>query len=418
MTPAVAANDLVHPKTDYSGKAFGRPGPMLFTRAWRIKHGSVRLPLTDGITPVLAGQDSITATSCTKGLAVYAGYFNGSFANLNSFRSAFPAASYILAITPNGMKGARCIDCEPGDASVTAAAQFVSANLPTTPPAQGRNDQGKPMVYCSAGDSQAVINAVSALGISRSQWILFSAHWIGSHICAPGACGFPAADATQYMDGANFDSDMFYAYCFGTVFPLVPGSAGTAVATLQGNLNDWASILAKALGLKLPLLSVDGQFGQATSDAVAVAQSFFDNGGVSGTCDQALFSDLAATPVAPSPPVPPAPPVPPPWVFNPVASLTLGGAGAHSVAFKFTVGGQSHPGIAKFQVVVCKGDQLGDVIDGYPRYVDYVATGDYGEQYGSLDPATGYTMGVRAMAQDGSHSSPWAILHFQTAPAA
>lgn len=326
-TPVASA----HPKTDWSGKKFGAPSPVIFTKSWRIKHGSITLPLSDGVTATMLGQDSITASLCTHGLPVYAGYLNGSFANLNSFRADFPSAQYILAISPDGENGARCVDCEPGDASVAAAARFVRDNLPETPPAQGRNDQGKPMVYCSAGDSQAVVNAVSSLGITRSEWLLFSAHWIGLHVCAPAGCGFPAADATQYASGSDFDSDVFYAYCFGTA------------------------------------------------------------------------------------------PAPSAWVFKPAGALTLDGAGPHSVKFHFIAESQVHTGLVKFEVVICKGDKLGAVIAGYPRYITLepgVERVVYTEQYGGVDPDTAYVLAVRGMEQDGSHASPWAMFHFQTAPEA
>lgn len=397
----VNAND--HPKTDWSGKPFAAPSPFFLTKSWRITRGMRYDSLTDGITPTLAGQDSIFAGECNKGLPVYCGYFNGTFANLNSFRADFPAAPYILSITPNGASGARCIDCEPGDASVARAAQFVADNLPQTPPAQGRNDQGKPMVYCSAGDSKAVINAVAALGISRSQWVLFSAHWIGQHICSPAGCGFPQADATQYMDGPNFDSDLFYAYCFGTVFPLAIGEAGSAVITLQQNINKWISVLATLISTPITPLVVDGEFGALTQAAVTVAQEFFGTDGPAGTASQALFNDLAAPPVPPSA-----------QVFDPVTGLTLDGAGPHSVAFHFTES-ENQTGLVKFQVVVCKGDTL--TVPLFTHYIDFEATGTYSQQYGGLSPSTGYVLGVRGMEQDGSHSSKWALLHFQTAPA-
>jgi hypothetical protein len=144
-------------------------------------------------------------------------------------------------------------------------------------------------------------------------------------------------------------------------------------------------------------------------DAVKVAQRHWGNGAQAGTCDQVLFADLAA-----APPVPPPPP-PPPFAYEPVTGLKLLGAGPHSVKFEFTATAQAHAGLAKFEVVVSKGDKLTSNIPGYPRYVDFAATGTYTQQWGGLTPGTGYTMGVRGMAQDGSHSSSWAVLHFQTA---
>lgn len=482
-----------HSQLDYSGSKFGVPNPVALTKSWQVSKGlrkSSLTPLAVGAITTLAGQDSTSAASCTRGLPVYAGYYNGTFANLNSFRADFPAA-IILSITPNGIKGARCIDCEPGDATVAGAANFVAANLPDTS-AGGRNDGGKPMVYCSAGDSQAVVNAVAAKGIARDQWILWSAHWIGQHICSPGGCGYPQADGTQYASNNSFDSDLFYSYCFGAVvstWPLQNGSSGSLVATLQTNINKWVTDLAGAFGLSV-MLKADGSYGPLTAAAVTVAQLYFRDAGPSGTCSQQLYTDLAATPVSPwplvsgdtgplvttlqknlnrwhtalrtmsaplvadgnfgpltmdavkvaqvyfkvsglsgscnqvlfadlavAPPNSPPPPPPPPLPFGyaPVTGLKLLGAGPHSVKFEFTAGAQVHAGLAKFQVVISKSDKLTTNIAGYPRYTDFAATGVYALQFGGVEPGTGYTLGVRGMAQDGSHSSSWAILHFQTA---
>lgn len=480
----------LHHTLDWSGKAFGAPSPVLLTRSWQVSKGlrkSSLASLAVGATTTLAGQDSTSAASCTRGLPVYAGYYNGTFANLNSFRADFPAA-IILSITPNGVKGARCIDCEPGDATVAGAANFVAANLPVAG-AGGRNDGGKPIVYTSAGDSQAVINAVAAKGIARDQWILWSAHWIGQHICSPGGCGFPQADGTQYASNNSFDSDLFYSYCFGAVaatWPLQNGSSGSLVGTLQTNINKWITVLAGGFGLSA-LLAVDNSYGPVTAAAVTIAQLYFGDTGPAGTCSQQLYTDLAMTPMSPWPlisgdtgpmvkvlqqnlnkwhtalgthsallvtdsnfgpltmdavkvaqahwgngaqpgtcdqvlfadlaaaaPVAPPPP-PPPFGYGSVTSLTLLGAGPHSVKFEFTAGAQAHAGLAKFEVVISKGDKLTTSIPTYPRYVDFVATGVYTQQLGGVEPGTGYTMGVRGMAQDGSHSSEWAILHFQTA---
>ena len=480
---AVAA----HPSVDWSGKPFAAPSPLLLTRSWRVKH-HIREPLHVDVRystiATLMGEDSITASGCLPGLPVYAGYYNGTFANLNSFRATFPAA-IILSITPNGVKGARCIDCEPGDATVAQAAQFVADNLPEAG-AGGRNDGGKPMVYCSAGDSQAVINAIAAKGIARSDWDLWSAHWIGQHICSPSACGYPQADATQYMDGTSADYDEFYVYCFGSTppppppaeWPLSIGSTYTAVVkTLQASINKWITALAGTFGASV-LLTVDGAFGPLTAAAVTVAQAYFGDTGPAGTCSQALYNDLAGPPVSPWPlvsgdagalvkalqaglnkwkfgaltldgdfgpltkaavvkaqayfkngavsgtcdqalfadlarPVPDPPP--PPFTYRPVQNLTLLGAGPHSVKFEFTAGAQDHEGLAKFQVVICKGDKLGAIIKDYPRYLDFTATGHYGAQWGGVEPSTGYVLAVRGMAQDGSHASAWSIIHFETA---
>ena len=398
----------LHGETDWSGQAFGRPNPAFLTKAWRIKHG-IRGTLTDGITPTLLGQDSITPADCSPGLKVYAGYFDGTFANLTAFRNTFPSAPYILSITPDGAKPARCIDCEPGDATVAQAARFVADNLPTAAGC-GRNDLGRPMVYCSAGDSQAVINACAALGVSRDQFHLFSAHWLfREHICAPSVCGFPAADATQYASVVNFDSDMFYDYTFVPLAPPSPwplqlGSTGALVTALQKNLNRWDTVLKFGR-----TLSPDGDYGLLTAAAVTVAERHFGNGGPAGMCDAPLYADLEK-------PVP-VPPPPPPWKYTPVTALKVTAAGPHSVRFRFLGAAQAHEGLSQFEVVITKG-ALTAPIATYPRYIHSDGAGIYEQEYGGLTPDTRYVLGVRGVGADPTRDSPFATAVFTTAKAA
>ena len=373
---------------------------------------------------------------------------------------------------------------------MAGAADFVAANLPDAG-AGGRNDGGKPMVYCSAGDSQAVINAVAAKGIARADWDLWSAHWIGQHICSPSACGYPQADATQYMDGSSCDFDEFYAYCFGSTppppppaeWPLALGSTYTAVVkTLQANINKWITALAGQFSATV-LLTVDGAFGPLTAAAVTAAQAYFGDAGPVGTCSQALYGELAAAPVSPWPLVsgdtgalvvvlqsylnkwgfgplvqdgsfgsltkaavvkaqayfkngavsgtcdqalfadlakaPPPPPAPP-FAYEPVAGLKVLGAGPHSVKFEFTANAQAH-NPARFEVAVFKGDSLSaPVVPTYPRYIGFMTTGVYGQQLGGLEPGNGYTLAVRPLSAAGTtganyHNGEWELAHFQTA---
>jgi hypothetical protein len=151
-----------------------------------------------------------------KGLPVYAGYYNGTFANLTGIAQWVGPNAIIVGVSPNGANGARCIDVEPGDATPSACPAFYH-NSNHGGPGYGQNDNGKPIIYTSAGDIQSVINEMSAAGISRSSYLIWSAHWIGYHICGPGICGYPQADACQYADNGFVDSDVWYSYCFAPV---------------------------------------------------------------------------------------------------------------------------------------------------------------------------------------------------------
>jgi peptidoglycan hydrolase-like protein with peptidoglycan-binding domain len=165
------------------------------------------------------------------------------------------------------------------------------------------------MIYTSAGDMQAVINAMSAAGITRSQYYLWSAHWIGQHICSPASCGFPSADGTQYASNNSYDSDVFYAYVFpGAPVPVNPSlplslgdvdatATGGPVWTTQRGLNKWRAEIGLAA-----LLATDGSFGPATEAAVRLALTYWNYSAANvalGQVDQSLYDHLLADPPPP-----------------------------------------------------------------------------------------------------------------------
>lgn len=424
----------------YDGKPFGHPSPAPLTKAWRIKHGVLApdpAPVTSAhvterfhaafttvaavATTTLLGQDSVGVTAMQSGLAVYCGYEggtlgyrNGSYTTMPEVLRVFPGRLYVSV-------GRDAIDIEPGLASPGDGPGFVRGARPP--------HTSKPLVYCSAGDLRSVIADLSAAGISRSAYDLWSAHWIGKHICGPSTCGYPQCDATQYASNNSFDSDIFYSYCFGPpppppANPVLPLSLGALdinalgpVHTAQGNLNKWRTVLAT----KSPALAVDGSYGAATAAAVQVAQEFFKERGIpAGTLTQAVYNKLLGVPTATGGTVPPPPP-PSPWVFNQVRDLKVTGAGPHSVGISFTspVLVVGHLPIDSYEVAVVKGKSInGPVIASYPRHITSLASGTFGEQYGGVEPETEYTMGVRAQTNGpDAHSAPWSTVTFTTAKA-
>ena len=94
------------------------------------------------------------------------------------------------------------LDVEPGDAT------------PEEAPAWFDRRPGNRIIYCMA----SMANQVKAVMGGRD-YLLWSAHYNGvPHICGPGACAYPQADATQWSDkgprGENVDqsvlSEKFY----------------------------------------------------------------------------------------------------------------------------------------------------------------------------------------------------------------
>lgn len=261
MLWAMTVNDTN--RREYSGAEFGQPNPHFLSKSWRVKYGvfgpKSLTPLADtpfsahtagpgspaSNTTVLTGQDSVTANALAKGKAVYAGYLNGSFANLSLIANRVGPDPIIVGVTPNGANGARALDVEPGDATAAKAPAFYhNSNHGGT--GYGQKDNGIPIIYTSAGDLQAVINAMTWAGIPRNKYLLWSAHWIGYHICAESVCGYPQADACQYADNGNVDSDVWYSYCFANS----TGTTTAPVTPVSDLPADWIFSPVRALTLK------------------------------------------------------------------------------------------------------------------------------------------------------------------------
>ncbi len=306
-------------RLEYSGQPFGRPNPKFLSKSWRVKHNVFASRSAGG---TLLGQDSVGVTAMSPGLAVYCGYeagtlgyASGGYTTMPQVYSVWPGKKYLSV-------GRDAIDIEPGLASPGDGPGFVRGAKPP--------HTSKPVVYCSAGDLGAVIGALQGAGIPRSAYFLWSAHWIGEHICGPSSCGYPQCDGTQYDSNNSFDSDVFSAYMFGPVSdPVFPLSLGAADVTsngpvhkVQGRLNAWRPVIGHYASLK-----ADGQYGAATKSAVIFAQEYFKQRGVTaGTCDTALYSKLLGAPVAPPPPGP-----------KPDAPLSVTPAKAVTVAYSLQV---------------------------------------------------------------------------------
>jgi hypothetical protein len=158
---------------------------------------------------VILMQDDVDTGQFTGGMSAYAGYYNGSFANMTAVRRfASSQGARSFSYTPDGTPGADAIDIEPGDASPSDAPGFF------------RN--GGRYFYSSASTTQQVIDALDNAGIGRASYKLISAHYIGLHQCGPGTCGFPQADATQFTDtyaGRSLDCTVCSSSFFGTPVP-------------------------------------------------------------------------------------------------------------------------------------------------------------------------------------------------------
>lgn len=141
--------------------------------------------------------DSIDVSSLPRGAEAYAGYVGGFWPTYDSL----PSATYKLSIAINAGEQAECLDVEAGDATIAQVYSWYQAQV-----ARGIKC---PVIYTSASNVAALNATMQANGFKRNQYQVWSAHYTGIyHICAPGVCGYPQADATQYTDAGPNGCDV------------------------------------------------------------------------------------------------------------------------------------------------------------------------------------------------------------------
>lgn len=161
--------------------------------------------------------------------ASVAGYVDGFGAWTQADWDRFPNAKHLTITVSAGVR-ARTLDVETGDATAGQAPGWY----------HGRADRshGKPVLYASASNVASVIQAMQASGVSRTSYLIWSAHiGEGEHICGPHTCGFPQADGTQWtftVDGRLCDQSLLEDDFFTT--PAVH-ARGLANAKITFNLS-------------------------------------------------------------------------------------------------------------------------------------------------------------------------------------
>lgn len=160
---------------------------------------------------MLTMYDSVTVEAIPSDAEYCAGYVNGLYANIPRIEAHCPHVKHILTIDINGRANAECLDVEPGDAS--------AAQVPGWVREQRLRGIAKPVVYTSASYVTTVLRALYGAGMSRGDIRLWSAHYIGPHICNPN-CGYGnwTADGTQYTQtgyGRNLDISLLREDFFG-----------------------------------------------------------------------------------------------------------------------------------------------------------------------------------------------------------
>jgi len=169
--------------------------------------------------------DDVTVSLLPSDGDAYACYVDGRYANCDQVRAKFPGKQ-ILTIAVFASDDADCLDVEQGDATNAQAPGWVKR--------QQARGVARPVVYTSAGNATALAGAMTAAGLSRSDYKLWSAHYTGvAHVCGTGGCTYPRADASQWTSsshGRSLDESLCEPGFFGGAPAPAPTTGGQEMA--------------------------------------------------------------------------------------------------------------------------------------------------------------------------------------------
>lgn len=164
------------------------------------------------------------------------GYQAGTYADLATIEATWPLCRHAGYATDAGIRS-DILDVERGDADPSQCSGWFHDWQP--------HKLDLPAFYASASNVQAVIDNLAGGGHARHEYLIESAHYgIGPHICAPGICGYPAADATQWTDtgpnGENVDRILFGDHFWPQPAPVHPHGVASAHLQLDLASGRWA----------------------------------------------------------------------------------------------------------------------------------------------------------------------------------
>lgn len=132
--------------------------------------------------------DAVTVANIPAGARAVAGYVNGRYLTYGSLVVGWPAARHV-SIAVSSVVGADILDVETGDATNLDAPRWF------------REHKERRGFYTSASNANALVTVLARAGISRHEYILWTAHYTDErHICSAKTCGYAGdgADATQF----------------------------------------------------------------------------------------------------------------------------------------------------------------------------------------------------------------------------
>lgn len=146
----------------------------------------------------LSMADSIYVANLPAGYDAYLGYADGEWPTAAAVEAKFPGKPVVSLTVLGGTTVADGCDIETGDLTPDSGAGWIAWRL-----SQGA---WRPVGYAGVLNMTAVLAALDARAIQRSQVRLLSAHYdAGEHICGPDTCGLVSIpmDGTQWSDSAR-----------------------------------------------------------------------------------------------------------------------------------------------------------------------------------------------------------------------
>ena len=158
--------------------------------------------------------DSVTVGEIPRDANAVAGYAGGLFPTFPVLVKEWPHADH-LEVAINLEEDGDILDCEAGDVDPTDFEGIEGW-------VRRMKERGRwrPGPYASQSNMGAIVRYLVTHGHKRGSFRVWSAHYIGPHICSPETCRLPdgqpcdfSADGTQYGDhalGRNLDVSLLH----------------------------------------------------------------------------------------------------------------------------------------------------------------------------------------------------------------
>jgi hypothetical protein len=158
--------------------------------------------------------DSVSVDQIPTWAEAIALYVDGKYANFEEGIKRFPKAKHLsIAVFASG--DADCLDIEAGNATPSEAPAWFHR--------QRNRGVERPVFYCSLSVVNQLHGILTAAGIPRADYRLWTAHYTyAAHVCGPQEGITEAADATQWTDKAlnrNLDQSLCSPSFFGAAPP-------------------------------------------------------------------------------------------------------------------------------------------------------------------------------------------------------